>query len=113
MIRLVRSYSFPTRIEPFVYTFTELLPKDYKGGYWTSNAHGRFYMVPAGYCRFHVICENKFEGDLSSDTLGITVCLYAYSNLSFAGPDSFVDICNDQYYRLRELMMYPRRPRQY
>ena len=62
-------------------------------------------MAPAGDCRFHVICENQFEGDLSSDALGATACLYAYSYLSIAGPDSFADICNDQYYWLREFMM--------
>jgi hypothetical protein len=40
-----------------------------------------------------------------ADALGITACLYAYSNLSFAAPDTFADICNDQYYWLREYML--------
>jgi protease II len=31
--------------------------------------------------------------------------LYAYSNLSFSGPDAFADICNDHYHWLREYMM--------
>jgi hypothetical protein len=55
--------------------------------------------------RYHVVCENQFEGDLSADALGITACLYAYSNLSFSGPDVFADICSDHYYWLREFMM--------
>jgi hypothetical protein len=41
-------------------------------------------------------------GDGSSGALGITACLYAYSNLSFAGPDAFADICFDHYHWLRE-----------
>jgi hypothetical protein len=37
--------------------------------------------------------------------LGITACLYAYSHLSFAGPDAFADVCNYIYHRLREYVM--------
>ena len=98
---------FPTRLEPFIYTITERLSEDYRGGYWEfyQLSNGGFYMAPAGDRQFHVICENQFEGDLSADALGITVCLYAYSHLSFAGPDAFADICSDMYYRLREYMM--------
>ena len=44
-------------------------------------------------------------GTLVSGVLGITACLYAYSNLSFSGPDALADICNDQYYLLRDYMM--------
>ena len=62
-------------------------------------------MAPSGDQQYHVICENQFEGDLSADALGITACLYAYSKLSFAGPDAFADICNDQYHWLREYML--------
>lgn len=98
---------FPTRIEPFVYTITERLSKDYTGGYWEFHklSNGGFYMSPSTDRSFHVICQNQFEGDLSADALGITACLYAYSNLSFSGPDSFADICFDHYYWLKECMM--------
>jgi Antirestriction protein len=98
---------FPLQLEPFVYTITERLTEDYHGGYWEfwSTSNGGLYMAPAGDRHYHVICENQFEGDLSADALGITACLYAYSNLSFSGPDAFADICNDQYHRLREYMM--------
>ena len=98
---------FPMRIEPFVYTITERLTKDYHGGYcefWTLS-NGGFYMAPAADRLFHLICENQFEGDLTADALGITACLYAYSNLSFSGPDAFADVCFDQYHWLREYMM--------
>jgi hypothetical protein len=98
---------FPLRLEPFIYTITERLTKDYHGGYWDFHtlSNGGFFMAPAGDLRFHVLCENQFEGDLSADALGITACLYAYSNLSFSGPDAFADICFDHYHWLREYMM--------
>ena len=98
---------FPMRIEPVVFSFAERLSKDYTGGYWEFNtlSNGGFYMAPAGDRVYHVICENQFEGGLTADALGITACLYAYSNLSFSGPDAFADICFDHYHRLREYMM--------
>jgi hypothetical protein len=98
---------FPMRIEPVVFSFAERLSTDYTGGFWdffTLN-NGAFYMAPAGDGRFHVLCENQFEGNLSADAFGITVCLYAFSNLSFSGPDAFADICFDHYHWLREYMM--------
>jgi hypothetical protein len=98
---------FPMRIEPFVYTITEQLSKDYTGGYWEfyQLSNGGFYMAPAADRLFHLICANQFEGDLTADALGITACLYTYSNLSFSGPDAFADICFDHYHWLREYMM--------
>ena len=98
---------FPMRLEPYIYTVTERLTKDYHGGYWDFHtlSNGGFYMAPSTDRSFHVICENQFEGDLTADALGITACLYAYSNLSFSGPDALADICNDQYYLLRDYMM--------
>jgi hypothetical protein len=52
----------------------------------------------------NVSCESGFEGTRSADALGITVCLYAYSGLSF-GDGSFAEMCADQYHRLREYAM--------
>jgi hypothetical protein len=97
----------PMRLEPFIYTVTERLSRDYHGGYWEfyQLSNGGFYMAPSDDRLFHVICENQFEGDLTADALGITACLYAYSNLSFAAPDAFADACNDQYYWLRDFLM--------
>lgn len=59
-------------------------------------------MAPSGDRRYHLIYQNQYEGDLSADALGITAFLYTYSNLSFAGPDEFADICFDQYYGLKD-----------
>ena len=98
---------FPMRIEPVVFSLAERLSRDYHGGYWDfyTLSNGGFYMAPSTDRSFHVICQNQFEGDLSADAFGITVCLYAYSNLSFSGPDAFSDICFDHYHWLREYMM--------
>ena len=48
---------------------------------------------------------NAWISDGSADALGNTACLYAYSNLSFAGPDAFADVCFDHYHWLREFLM--------
>jgi hypothetical protein len=45
-----------------------------------------------------------YEGDLSGDALGITACLYAYSNLSFSLSDIAEDYAR-QYHLLREYML--------
>ena len=98
--------AFPLQLEPVIYGITERMAADYDGGYWEfwKLSNGGFYMAPAGDRVYHLICDNQFEGDLSADALGITACLYAYSNLSFSGPDAFADICFDQYHWLREYM---------
>ena len=61
-------------------------------------------MAPADDQLYHVICDNQFEGDLSADALGITSCLYAYSNLSFADGDIAREYAN-HYHQLREFMV--------
>lgn len=98
---------FPMRLEPFIYAITDKLAHDYNGGYWEfyTLSNGGFYMVPQSYLPFDVSCENGFEGKLSADALGITVCLYAYSHLSFGNHSRFTEICAQQYHWLREFML--------
>ena len=97
---------FPLKLEPFVFSVTERIAKEYNGGYWEFYAlsNGAFYMAPNADKHFKVSCENGFEGDLSADALGITACLYAYSSLSFGNPDGFTETCAQQYHLLREYM---------
>lgn len=64
--------------------------------------NGGFYMAPESDTPFHVTCMNSYEGTLSADAFGITVCLYAYSNLSFSPELS--DVCAEQFHLLREYM---------
>lgn len=95
---------FPMVLEPVFYSFADKLSEDYHGGYWEFYvlSNGGFYMAPLSDQRFHVTCDNQFEGDLSADALGISLCLYAYSHLSFSAIPGLADTCNEQYHLLRE-----------
>lgn len=98
---------FPMRLEPFIYALTDKLVSNYNGGYWQfyTLSNGGFYMAPEFYIPFEVACENGFKGNMSANALGITVCLYAYSHLSFGTPSPFTEICAQQYHWLREYML--------
>ena len=98
---------FPLQLEPAIYRFAEFLSGDYRGGYWHfyTLSNGGFYMAPAADEVFHVRCENGYEGTMSGDALGVTCCLYAYSHLSFAGPDALAGECARQYHLLRDYML--------
>ena len=97
---------FPLQLEPFVFSMASRLSEDYGGGYWLFYTldNGGFYMAPDSDGQFHVISENGWEGFMSADAFGITVCLYAYSQLSF-GAGEFAETCAEQYHLLREYMM--------
>ena len=94
--------NFPLSLEPLVYTFASNLADTYTGGYWKfySLSNGGFYMAPDYDGSFEVCCANGYEGTLSADAFGITVCLYAYSHLSFSE-----DIFIDHYHWLRDFML--------
>jgi hypothetical protein len=96
---------FPLQLEPFVYAMTSRLSEDYSGGYWHfyTLSNGAFFMAPDSDGQFQVISENGYECLMSADALGITACLYAYSNLSF-GQGEFADVCARHYHWLREYM---------
>ncbi len=96
---------FPLQLEPFIFSMASRLSEDYGGGYWLFYTldNGGFYMAPDSD-RFQVVSENGWEGFMSADAFGITVCLYAYSNLSF-GSGQFAATCAEQYHLLREYMM--------
>ncbi|WP_293006450.1 antirestriction protein [Nitrosomonas sp.] len=98
---------FPLRFEPSVYRFTELMAAEYNGRYWEFYAlsNGGFYMAPDLNKTFQVSCENGFEGKLSGDALGITVCLYAYSHFSFSDHARLAEACARQYHWLRDYML--------
>lgn len=97
-------YNFPMKFEPFIYSLTRNLTADYKGGSWEfyTLSNGAFYMSPQSDKMFTVSCENGFNGSVTADALGIIVCLYAYSHLSFSEPNKFTQQCANQYHLLRE-----------
>jgi hypothetical protein len=98
--------AFPLQFEPVVYGITDRIAEGYTGGYWKFRtlSNWGFYMAPAEDRTFHVKCQNMYEGDLSADALGITACLYAYSNLSFSLRD-IAQECARHYHLLREYSM--------
>ncbi len=96
---------FPMRLEPTIYAMADRLAQEYKGGYWEfyTLSNGGFYMSPRSNKVFKVSAENSFEGNLSTDALGIVACMYSYSHLSF-GEGEFAETCAEQYHLLREYM---------
>ena len=99
--------NFPMILEPAIYTFAEKLSVNYRGGYWNFHELGSdgFYMAPDDEEPFLVISDNGFEGIMSADAFGVTVCLYAYSHLSFSDNPDFADQCIRHYHLLREFML--------
>lgn len=97
---------FPLRVEPFLYDLARSLSPDYRGGYWHMYQldNGGFYMAPNSK-PLRVSCPNGFEGTLSGDAFGITVCLYTYSELSFSDVTGLAETCAEQYHRLRLYML--------
>jgi len=92
---------FPFRVEPSIYNTANRLSMDYDGGYWLMYQleNGAFYMAPARET-FNVLAANGYEGTMSGDAFGITVCLYVYSELSFLE----IPGCSGQYHLLREFV---------
>jgi hypothetical protein len=93
---------FPFRVEPFVFDIAGRLSEEYTGGYWLMYELGNrgFYMAPNDDS-FRMLAENGYEGSMSGDAFGITVCLYAYSELSFLE----IPGCAKQYHLLREFVL--------
>ena len=92
---------YPLVVEPMVYRFAEQLAKSYTGGYWHfySLSNGGFYMAPNLDKTFEIVADNGYEGTMTADALGVTACLYAYSNLSF-GEGAFGEMCARHYEQL-------------
>lgn len=100
---------YPLVVEPMVYQFATQLASAYTGGYWEfySLSNGGFLMAPKLNDVFKITADNGYEGTISAEALGITACLYTYSNLSF-GEGAFGETCADHYHWLYEYAMaYP------
>lgn len=100
---------FPITIEPMIFQFASQLSPSYTGGYWHfyTLTNGGFFMAPDIDERFDVIADNGYSGKLSAEALGITACLYAFSNLSF-GEGVFAETCAEHYHQLLDFaVMHP------
>ena len=90
------------RFESAVYNFMHRLSPDYRGGFWQfyELSNGGFYMAPDRESYRLSIDSNGYEGTMSADAAGITVCLFACSHLSFQ--DTRFDLYAQRYHQLRE-----------
>lgn len=100
-------FSFPLQLEPCIFAVASELSSDYHGGYWAFYSLGNsgFFMAPDDDARFTVRSENGFEGTMTADAFGVTVCLYAYSRLSFIATKPAATTYARHYHRLREYVM--------
>ena len=62
-------------------------------------SNGGFYMTPPEEAYDLVVDSNGFQGRMSADAAGITVCLFAFSHLSFLYT---IDVFSRHFHQLRE-----------
>ena len=88
--------------EGAVYDFMRRFAADYDGAYWRfyEISNGGFYMAPDGGPFRFSVDSNCYEGEMSADAAGITVCLFACSHLSFRYSEN--DVFGDHFHLLRE-----------
>jgi len=92
-------------VEHTVYNFMREFVAEYKGGFWDfyDLSNGGFYMAPNSDPVKFSVHTNGFEGTLSADAAGITVCLFTFSHLSFQQPSQ--DVFSRHFYALREFAL--------
>ena len=102
---------WPLRIEPYIYAMTDRMADSYRGGYWAfyllhcPDGEQGFYMAPDIEGPIRVVCQNGWSGELSTDGLGITATLCAYSHQSFSKDERFGWLMAEHFYRLRAYML--------
>ncbi|HEY0938457.1 MAG TPA: antirestriction protein [Steroidobacter sp.] len=91
-------------VENLVFVFARTLVPTYRGGYWRfyELSNGGFYMAPEMASARVCVEGNGFEGELTADAIGITVCLFAFSHGSFVLTGHAGETCARHYTWLRE-----------
>lgn len=89
-------------VENRIYDLLRQFSTDYTGGLWHfyELSNGGFYMAPELETARLVIASNGYEDEMSGDAAGITVCLFAFSLLSFEYRQ--VDLFARHFHRLRD-----------
>ena len=92
-------------VEHMIYNFMREFVAEYKGAFWDfyELSNGGFYMAPGSDPVQFSVHTNGFEGTLSADAAGITVCLFTFSHLSFQQPSQ--DVFSRHFYALREFAL--------
>ncbi len=78
----------------------------YGGGMWAylELSNGSFYMTPPPDKSYRLtIQSNGYDGEMTADATGITVCLFAYSLLSFEYRGT--DVFTRHFHRLRDFAL--------
>jgi hypothetical protein len=72
-------------VEHKIYSLMGRFVADYNGAFWEfyELSNGGFFMAPRIPSVRLSIESNGFQGQMSADAAGITVCLFAFSLLSF------------------------------
>ncbi len=88
--------------EGAVYDFMRRFVADYDGACWQfyELSNGGFYMSPDGGPFRFSVDTNGYEGEMSADAAGITVCLFACSHLSFRYSEA--EVFGEHFHLLRE-----------
>lgn len=88
-------------VERRIYDFMSQFASAYSGGCWRffELDNGGFYMSPPDETYEIRIDGNGFQGRMSADAAGITVCLFAFSQLSF---EHTTDVFARHFHWLRE-----------
>jgi hypothetical protein len=91
--------------EGLVYDLMREFSPEYTGGNWRymELSNGSFYMTPPQRTYRLTVRSNGYEGEMSADAAGITVCLFSYSLLSFKYPGT--DVFTRHFHRLRDFAM--------
>jgi hypothetical protein len=91
-------------VENLVFVFARTLVPTYRGAYWHfyELSNGGFYMAPEMASARVCVEGNGFDGELSADAIGITVCLFAFSHGSFVLTGQAGETCAHHYTWLRE-----------
>lgn len=91
--------------EGLVYDLMRQFSPQYGGGVWTylELSNGSFYMTPPDQTYRLTVPSNGYEGEMTADAAGITVCLFAYSHLSFEYRGT--DVFTRHFHGLREFAL--------
>lgn len=74
-------------VESAVYSYMNFITEEYEGGFWEYHelSNGGFFMAPRATQKYNIVVpSNGHHCTLSAEAAGITACLFALSNLSFA-----------------------------
>ena len=91
--------------EGFIYDLMRQFSQDYQGGMWEmfQLSNGGLLMTPPNPTLNINIPSNGYVGQMTGEAAGITVCLFAFSHLSFRFRHT--EVFSRHFYRLRDFAL--------